>query len=237
MRTSTERRTILLLLLLILSMVASTTAMPPPSPVLCDAGRCILRNSYGVWGDRRDCVVQNVTYPSTEEELRLAVEYATVNDLKVKVVSKFSHTIPKLACMEELGSGRSLLISTEKFSNNIEIDVAKLVVTVDAGVPLRMLIDRVEEAGLSLVATPYWEGVSVGGVISTGAHGSSWWGKGGAVHDHVVGVSLVVPAKRSEGFAKIIELGAKDPLLRAAKVSLGLLGIISKVISFIDVRK
>lgn len=52
-------------------------------------------------------VVQNVT--STNEELRLAVAYAS----------------------------------------KVEIDTAKIFVTVDAGVPLRMLIDRVEEAGLS----------------------------------------------------------------------------------------
>jgi FAD/FMN-containing dehydrogenase len=71
--------------------------------------------------------------------------------------------------------------------------------------------------------------VSVGGVISTGAHGSSWWGKGGAVHDHVIGLNLIVPARESEGYAKIIRIGAKDPLLNAAKVSLGMLGVISKV--------
>ena len=62
--------------------------------------------------------------------------------------------------------------------------------TVDAGVGLRQLINAVEEAGFSLVAAPYWEGVTVAGLISTGAHGSSWWGKGGSVHDHVVGVSV-----------------------------------------------
>ncbi|KAI4379924.1 hypothetical protein MLD38_006161 [Melastoma candidum] len=221
-------RVVLVVVVTVLAVVGTATAMPPPSPVTCDSSRCVLQNSYGVWGDRRDCVIHNLTYPSTEEDLRLAVAYATRNHLKVKVVSKFSHTIPKLACPGE-GAGRSLLISTEKYSNNIEIDTSGLVVRVDAGVPLRMLIDRVEEAGLSLVAAPYWEGVSVGGLISTGAHGSSWWGKGGSVHDHVVGMSLILPGKQSEGYAKIVELARNDPLLKAAKVSLGMLGVISKV--------
>ncbi|KAJ4835804.1 L-gulonolactone oxidase 3 [Turnera subulata] len=203
-------------------------AMPPQPPVQCNDSGCILYNSYGAWNDRKDCHVTNVTYPSTEEELRLAVAHANQNRLKVKVVSRFSHTIPKLACP---GSEHvnSLLISTANYGAGIEIDKANLAVTADAGIGLRELINKVEEAGLSLVAAPYWEGVSIGGLISTGAHGSSWWGKGGAVHDHVIGLNLIVPAKESEGYAKVIRIGPQDPLLNAAKVSLGVLGVISKV--------
>ncbi|KAL5538786.1 hypothetical protein UlMin_043919 [Ulmus minor] len=220
---------IIFYLLKLITCFSTITAMPPAPPVRCSAGGCTLYNSYGVWGDRKDCHVTNVTYPTTEEELRLAVAFANQNKFKIKVVSKFSHTIPKLACPDNNSSGKSILISTSKYDSGIEIDAANGVVTADSGVGLRELIDKVEEAGLSLVAAPYWEGVSVGGVVSTGAHGSSWWGKGGAVHDHVVGISLVVPAKPSQGFAKILRLEAKDPLLNAAKVSLGLLGVISKV--------
>lgn len=146
----------------------------------------------------------------------------------MKVVSKYSHTIPKLAC-PGTASGKSMIISTENYNSAIEINSEKMLVTVDSGVGLRELIDTVSEAGLSLVASPYWEGVSVGGMISTGAHGSSWWGKGGAVHDHVVGISLVVPGTKQEGYAKVIRLKGDDLLLNAAKLSLGLLGVISKV--------
>lgn len=116
--------------------------MPPQSPVKCGADSCILSNSYGTWGDRKDCHVSNVTYPTTEEELRSAVAYATRTKLKVKVVSKFSHTIPKLACPETETSS-SLLISTEKYDSGVVIDEANMVATVDSGVPLRKLIDKV----------------------------------------------------------------------------------------------
>ncbi|CAI0441355.1 unnamed protein product [Linum tenue] len=204
-------------------------AIPPAAPLQCQdggAGGCTLFNSYGVWNDRRDCRVLNATYPKTEQELVSAVAYANKNKLKVKVVSKFSHTIPKLACPD---GGGGVLISTSEYGSGIEIDEAGLAVTVDAGVGLRQLIDAVEAAGLSLAASPYWEGVSVGGLISTGSHGSSWWGRGGAVHDHVTGVSLVVPAKPSEGYAKVVRIGEKDPLFNAARLSLGMLGVISKV--------
>ncbi|KAK6927377.1 D-arabinono-1,4-lactone oxidase, C-terminal domain [Dillenia turbinata] len=206
-------------------------AMPPQAPVQCNATGCTLYNAYGAWGDRQECRVQNVKYPTSEEEIRAAVAEANQKKLKVKVVSGFSHTIPKLACPSTYTQDptNSMLISTEKYNTSIEIDEDNLQVTADAGVGLRALIDRVEAANLSLVASPYWEGVSVGGVISTGAHGSSWWGKGGAVHDHVVGINLVVPAPPNEGYAKILKIGASDPLFNAAKLSLGLLGVISKV--------
>nr|KYP63715.1 L-gulonolactone oxidase [Cajanus cajan] len=199
--------------------------MIPRSPLQCTASGCTLSNSYGAWGDRKDCSALNVTYPTTEDQLRSAVSYAVRNNLKAKVVTGFSHTIPKLACPQNA----TVFISTDKYNSTIQIDAVNLVVTVDAGVGLRQLIDAVEAKGFSLVAAPYWEGVTVAGLISTGAHGSSWWGRGGAVHDYVIGITLVVPASKSEGYAKVLRLDAQDPLLNAAKVSLGVLGAISKV--------
>ncbi|MCL7024187.1 hypothetical protein MKW94_004435 [Papaver nudicaule] len=113
-------------------LLTKTNAMPPPSPVECDRNDCTLYNAYGVWDDRKDCRVQSVMYPETEEELLLAVAEANKKELKVKI---------------------------------------NMTVTVDSGVGLRNLIDKVEEAGLSLVGSPYWEGLSIGGILSTGAHG------------------------------------------------------------------
>ncbi|KAI3935740.1 hypothetical protein MKX01_032924 [Papaver californicum] len=174
--------------------IIETNAMPPPS--------------------LKDCRVQRVTYPKPEEELLLAVSEANKKKLKVKIVTGFSHSIPKLACPLQ---NSSILISTAKCNSGIDVDVKKMTVTVDSGVGLRNLIDEVEEAGLSLVVSPYWE-----------AHGSSWWGKGGAVHDHIVGISVIVAANNSDGYAKIIQLDAQNPLFNAARVSLGMLGAISK---------
>ncbi|CAL9152301.1 unnamed protein product [Musa hybrid cultivar] len=219
-----------LLLLLLLVVIGSnpyfTSAKPPAPPVRCNVTGCVLSNAYGAWGDRTECWVRSVVYPTNEEELRSAVAEANRNNLKAKVVSGFSHAIPKLACPPP---ENSVLISTAKYNTRIEVDVAGRTVTADSGVGLRDLIDKVEAAGLSLVASTYWEGVSVGGIISTGSHGSSWWGKGGAVHDHVVSLSMVIPAGESEGYAKVVRLLRGDPLFNAASVSLGLLGIISQV--------
>ncbi|XP_009597988.1 L-gulonolactone oxidase 3 [Nicotiana tomentosiformis] len=217
----------LVLLWVLATLVTISSAMPPPNPIKCNKTDCQLSNSYGIWGDRQTCHAPKIVYPTTEEELRQELANANKNKLKVKVVTRFSHTIPKLACPST--GNAAVFISTEKYDSNINVDVEKRTATADGGVGLRKFIDTIEKAGLSLVAAPYWEGVTVAGVISTGAHGSSWWGKGGAVHDHVTGLSLIVPANEANGYAKIIKLIPQDPLFNAAKVSLGLLGIISKV--------
>ncbi|KAL2517821.1 L-gulonolactone oxidase 3 [Abeliophyllum distichum] len=118
--------------------------MPPQNPVRCNQNGCVFYNSYGVWGDRKDCKAPTVVYPTTEEELRLAVANANKNNVKVKVVTKFSHSIPKLACP----MGNAVLISTERYNSIINVDVDNLSVTADAGVSLRNLIDRVEQRGV-----------------------------------------------------------------------------------------
>ncbi|KAL6629523.1 hypothetical protein ACP70R_029288 [Stipagrostis hirtigluma subsp. patula] len=230
-------------LLLLLSSLAPAPALslPPRPPVRCggggdDAG-CVLSNAYGAWSsDRADCPVAAVAYPASEREVVAAVARASEGGARVKVVSGFAHNIPKLACPGGgAGNGSTLLISTARLAG-VEVDAAARTVAADAGAPLRAVIDAAEARGLSLAAAPYWEGVSVGGLVSTGSHGSSWWGRGGAVHDHVVALRLVVPAGEADGWARVLALRKGDELFPAALVSLGLLGVVTKVTLALEPR-
>ncbi|KAG2650285.1 L-gulonolactone oxidase 3-like [Panicum virgatum] len=236
------RATFLLLALILLSChaPAPALALPPRPPVRCAAGGggggCMLSNAYGAWSsDRADCPVSAVVYPASEPEVVAAVARASAAGARVKVVSGFAHTIPKLACPGGGGNASTLLISTARLAG-VEVDAAARTVTADAGAPLRAVIDAVKARGLSLAAAPYWEGVSVGGLVSTGSHGSSWWGRGGAVHDHVVGLRLVAPAAEADGWATVLPLRRGDELFPAALVSLGLLGVVTKITLSLEPR-
>lgn len=207
------------------------TCVPPPPPLTCNssASSCTICNAFGTWPDRIPCrAASMVVYPSTEDEILHAVAGCVRKKLKMKVVTASSHTIPKFACPGS-GDGAGILISTQRYNKEITVDKAAMTVTADSGVGLRDLLDAVAVSGLALVAAPYWEGVSLGGLLSTGSHGTSLWRRGGAVHDYVLSMRLVIPALPQEGYAKVVTLKQGDPDLNAAMVSLGVLGVISKV--------
>ncbi|KAI5081561.1 hypothetical protein GOP47_0001304 [Adiantum capillus-veneris] len=205
---------------------------PPENPVQCaspaSSSSCTVSNAYGSWPDGLSCTAAQVVYPTTEAQIMAVVAAAVEKKQKMKVVSRYAHSFPKLMCP---GSSDGLLISTRDYNQGLLIDKDSMTAIADSGVELRQLLDALAAQGLALTHSPYWHGVSLGGLLSTGAHGSSFFGKGAAVHEFVIGMRLVTPASAADGFVKVIELNDTHTpeLLNAAKVSLGVLGVISKV--------
>ncbi|GLJ23823.1 hypothetical protein SUGI_0452080 [Cryptomeria japonica] len=213
---------------MILCRVRNVRCSPPGSVVECSSAsnNCTVQNGYGVFPDRTICKAAQVVFPSTEDELLASVAMAVVKKQKMRVVTRYSHSIPKLVCP---GGDSGLVISTRDLDHVVSVDTSAMRMSFESGVPLRKLVDEAAKAGLALPHCPFWEGVTVGGMLGTGAHGSSLFGKGSAVHEYVVGMRLVVPASQEEGYAKVILLTEDDEDLNAAKVSLGVLGVTSQV--------
>ncbi|KAL0002389.1 hypothetical protein SO802_016170 [Lithocarpus litseifolius] len=200
--------------------------IPPEDPIKCSSDNtdCTITNSYGAFPDRSTCRAAEVAFPSTEQELISIVSKASRNKRKMKVATRYSHSIPKLVCLD---GQDGLLISTKYLNRTLKVDVEAMTITVESGVTLRQLINEAAKAGLALPYTPYWWGLTMGGLLSTGAHGSTLWANGSSVHDYLLELRIVTTG--FAGLARVRSLKDGDKDFNAAKVSLGVLGVISQV--------
>jgi FAD/FMN-containing dehydrogenase len=121
-----------------------------------------------------------------------------------------------------------IFLSTLNYSAIIAInETLVMTATVQSGIGLGAFLDAVVAQNLALPIAHYWDGITLGGLLGTGGHGSTLFGRGSAMHVYVTGLNLVIPATAAEGYSKTITLTAEcDPAdLNAAKLSLGVLGV------------
>lgn len=161
-----------------------------------------------------------IYFPSTVEEAQSLILRARQNQVQVRF-SGASHSTSSII----LDTG--IYIKSKNMNRILGVKQDPehgAIVEVESGVKLGDLADYVGEKGYSLgFAYPYYSGLTIGGLLSTGSHGSSR--KHTALSSqNIVEVTLV------NGLGEIVTINGHNPeALKAARVSLGLLGFISKI--------
>ncbi len=103
------------------------------------------------------------------------------------------------------------------------IDRASGLVTVDAGIPLHQLNPLLARHGLAMEILGDIDRQTIAGAVSTGTHGSG--AKFGSISTQVRGLELVL----ADGSVVQCSAAERPELFEAARVSIGALGVITKV--------
>ncbi|GLJ37131.1 hypothetical protein SUGI_0752930 [Cryptomeria japonica] len=111
----------------------------------------VFTNSYGAFPDRSIHKAAQAVFPSTEEELLAFVANAVKKQQKIRVVTKHSHSIPKLVC---LVGETGLVISSSDLNHVVSVYESYMRMSVESATGLRDLIDSAAEHGLGLPHSP-----------------------------------------------------------------------------------
>jgi L-gulonolactone oxidase len=153
--------------------------------------------------------------PGGEEELAHILGVARSSGEGVKVVGA-GHSWSAAACTD------GHLLNLDRMNRVIEIDRQAGLITVEAGIRLNELNDRLDDAGLAMSNLGSISEQSIAGAISTATHGSG--GRFGNLASAVVGLRLMT----ADGNVHDVSPDDTD-LFSASRVSLGALGIVTQV--------
>ena len=168
------------------------------------------------WSGSVHCEPRRVGAPADEAELCALVRDAGREGLSVRVAGT-GHSFTPLVATD------GLLLSLDNWTGVESCDVPAGRVTVRAGTKLHDLGEELFALGLAMENLGDVDVQSIAGAISTGTHGTG--PTLANLSAHVVALRLVTAA------GEVLNVSAeRDPdLLRAARVSLGMLGILSAV--------
>jgi len=167
------------------------------------------------WGATASCSPARVAVPSSEDEIAQAVKEAAREGLPVKVTGT-GHSFTDIACTE------GVRIALDRHDRVLSVDRDARTVTVQAGITLRRLAEELAANGLAQPNLGDIGEQTLAGAISTATHGTG--AAFGTLSTQVKALRLVT----ADGSA--LDVTEHDPeLLRAARVSIGALGVISQV--------
>jgi L-gulono-1,4-lactone dehydrogenase len=173
-------------------------------------------NTWRNWGRNQACSPAAVELPASELEVVEAVGRASAAGQTVKVVGA-GHSFTDIACTD----GR--LLHLDRLDRVVSIDRDAGSATVEGGIPLWKLNEELAQRGLALPNLGDIDRQSIAGAISTATHGGGI--RFGGLATFVIGLELVT----ADGQLLRCSAGEEPEVFACARVSLGSLGVITKV--------
>ncbi|HEX2914498.1 MAG TPA: D-arabinono-1,4-lactone oxidase [Chloroflexia bacterium] len=175
-----------------------------------------MSNRWKNWSESVQAEPQEIRYPTSQEEISAIVKEAEARHLKVRVVGA-GHSFTPLVQTD------GILVNLDRYNGIEAVNREKGQVTVRAGTRLKALGKALLACGLAQPNLGDIDVQSIAGAISTGTHGTG--ATLGSLSTQVAGLTLVTAGGR------VLECTEENnpEIFKAAQVSLGALGIISKV--------
>ncbi|MFN2544116.1 MAG: FAD-binding protein, partial [Actinomycetota bacterium] len=169
--------------------------------------------TWANWGRTAGCSPARTASPRGDDEIREVLARAAAESLPVKVVGA-GHSFTDIACTE------GVHVDLSRHNRVLTSDTAARTVTAEGGITLGALADELAKHGLAQSNLGDIGYQTLAGAISTATHGTGT--AFGTLSTQVTALELLT-AK-----GELVRCADGD-LLRAARVSLGALGVISRV--------
>lgn len=171
---------------------------------------------HSTWARTYHCRPEFYIQPSSIDEIEQVVNAARQCRRRITTIGS-GHSPSDLTCTS------SWAVNLDKFNRVLDVDKAKAIVTVQSGIRLHDLGDRLGKHGLSLPNLGSIDDQSIAGAIATGTHGSSL--AHGLLSDTITSLKIML----ANGEVKVCSREQDVELFRAALVSLGALGIVIEI--------
>ena len=166
------------------------------------------------WGRTSRSTPERVVRPRSAEGVARAFRRASAAGLTVRPVGS-AHSFTALARTD------GVLVETRGLSGLRAVDRERGRITVGGGTTIAAIARIAGEQGLAFRNLGDIDQQTIAGAIGTGTHGTG--AAFGPIASQVVGLQLVTPG------GDVLDLREHDPLLPAARVSLGALGVVTAV--------
>ena len=167
------------------------------------------------WGGNQRCNPVRVLRPGSTSEVARAVREAARAGHRVRVAGS-GHSFTGACCTD------GVMLVLDRLDQVLTVDVERRLVRVQAGITLHALNEQLAVRGMALPNLGDVDVQTLGGALATGTHGT--------------GVTLpnlsaqVAEVRLVDGRGEVRHLDASTPdLLRAARVSIGAVGVVTEV--------